>query len=150
MSNNFTDERVAIETTFSAAFIKDKANPADASVPFLPVQYENQPFVQPVGSPWARLSITGGTDTGMDVGGDYGREIGILYLQVFVPEGGGVEPFNTSAALFASIFNLQTFNITNGYIVFKRSSRIAVGKDEATGMFQRNCSIEFRRDTFAS
>jgi hypothetical protein len=75
-----------------------------------PIEYPNQPFDRPVGQPYGRFDIMGGTPIvigGQGKGKAKVKYVHMIQLTVWCPEGKGVAPAGKGGDAFAKKFQLK-------------------------------------------
>lgn len=112
----------------------------------LPVEYENLHFKPPEGAPWCRFSIQWGERDSVAVGGTRKRQVGILSLQIFMPETGGTKAATVATDKLAEIFDSAQIVAGPGLVVtFDQVG----GPEQAgtrTGYQQQNAAVSFYVD----
>lgn len=120
-----------------------------ATSPPFPVVFDNHNLNE-AGEAWGRFSITYGENTPAAIGADHTRTLGIINLQVFIPEGQGTKPANLAADRLQSVFRFQRFTATEGsakaYIEFEHGADGPTPKGTKEGFAQFNISARFRAD----
>ena len=83
----------------------------DSEGNFLPVQYDNAPFIKPTSSGWIRFSIEPGEDRQADVGAKLRRFriTGVAIASVFFPISQGDLDAISAADFIAKVFRGTTF-----------------------------------------
>lgn len=109
---------------------------------FLPTGYENRPFSQPTGQPWARFSVRESSRGASTVGREETRVTGILYLQIFTPENAGTKKAREAAAKMSSIFDHRSMIGGGGEFTMRAVNLTPVGR-EPGGYYQMNATCEF-------
>lgn len=139
---NYEDLRRTLERHFKAAF--------QTGIPVaFPVQFENVTFRQPTGEPWGRFSIRLGDRSNASVGTTHKRTVGLVYLQVFVPENRGTKPATELADRFAAAFDDRELTTDGGTMVqFRSASSETIGLT-GEGWHQTNLSVPFWADRIA-
>ena len=105
-----------------------------------PVAWPNAAFTPPDDEPWVRLTILGGDGRQVATAGRRLRRVGVVKVQVFVPEGSGDPQARSIADEVASLFEAGTYE----GIRFRASDLEHVGPDGAS--YQLNVSIPFEWD----
>lgn len=141
----FDKTRAAIVAHFRTSW-PAAATASGCAIGLSAVQMDNHKFTQPIGAPWARLSIARGTRAPAAIGGAKLRSLGIVYLQIFLPLESGTAEADQAADAFASVFDLRSIAITGStsYAVMETASQESAGDRE--GYRQVNVSIPFRVD----
>jgi hypothetical protein len=134
---SFEAARILITSHFQATW-----NPAH-----LPIVYENQQEPSTTAA-WGRFAILNGDTNPMTIGNQgFNRSVGIVVLQMFVPENGGVKTFSINTDRLAAIFNLRTLRST---AVVCHFGCVGMASASATdGWLQRHARVTFRADTGA-
>lgn len=102
-------------------------------------------------SKWGRWSIQDGTARPGALGGQMTRSVGILTLQVFLPDNAGVTLASQCADALAAIFDYKQFTSSWGsparpmHLRFSTVSKIDAGIRD--GQQQFNLQVQFERDT---
>jgi hypothetical protein len=118
--------------------------------PGLAIKYENRYFDLPVNVPWVGFFIRSGKVAEAAISAVMPRGVGIVYLQIFLPENTGTLIARQYADAFADVFdNWHTIypasgNYPQGDFWFKRVNVAELPVKE--GWLQWNCSIEFKHD----
>ena len=105
-----------------------------------------QKFSRDSNAPRARLSIQYGQRAAATIGATRVRQLGVAFLQVFVPEGGGTKVANDAGDNLALIFDNESLAFLDGtgWIITKQAE--SVGNLEREGYTQHNFSITFTHD----
>jgi len=104
------------------------------------IQYENVPFDLNRAAEFVRLSIVKGDSDQASMGGTSGnffKQDGVIFVQVFTPLGLGTSPANTLAESISGIWRNQQFN----NIVCGAPDINHIG--EVEGWFQINVACDF-------
>ena len=118
--------------------------------PQIPVKYENRNFTPPINAAWASFSIRSGRVGEAAISSIMPRGIGIVYLQMFMPENAGTLIAREMADRFADVFDnwhyvyAATTNYPRGDFWFKRVEVVPVGQRD--GWLQWNATVEFKHD----
>jgi hypothetical protein len=118
--------------------------------PSVPVKYENRNFTPTVNEPWVAFTIRSGKVADAAISSIMPRGIGIVFLQIFLPENAGTSLARQMADNFADVFDSwhTTYPANGKYpqgdFWFKRTEFTAVPQRE--GWLQWNVSIEFKHD----
>lgn len=113
---------------------------------FVPVGFENRPFDQPDGAPWARFFVRESDRRNATVTTAEQRTLGIAYLQIFLPEGTGTKKARECADKMIEIFENQHVADGAGDFIFRTVNLTTVGRDPA-GFYQMNATVEFQHDS---
>ena len=111
---------------------------APAGLQLAAIQMPNTKFDRPDQSPWARLTVIFGTRSNAAVGGTKVRQLGELYLQVFLPEDSGTKVATDSYDAMATIYDNKNVPFTDdtGFIltqaVTSRPTGIRDGYEQTT------------------
>lgn len=131
--SGFTTQQSEIRTRFNSIW----ANRT-------PVDFPNKKFTQPSPpAPWCRFRVTNGDSVRTTIGASTNnyRHLGIIYVQVFIPDDSDV---NVGYALAETA--ADTFRDWGGATVQCRTPNIKEIGSDGSGYFQINVSIPFRRD----
>lgn len=110
----------------------------------LPLAYPNARFKQPEGA-WARASLQTGANNSVAIGGLRDRTVGVLTIQVFLPEKSGTDAAYDAAALVSSIFrNWRSSPEAGLAITFEQTS--VIGPITRENHIQFNLQTPFRID----
>lgn len=118
------------------------------SPPF-PVVFENHNSGE-AGAAWGRFALILGENQPAAIGPDFQRTLGIITLQVFIPEGDGTKPANIAADRMQTMYRFQRFTATEDGR--KINLEIENGADGPTpkgtkeGFAQFHISVRFRAD----
>lgn len=146
-ASKFEATRAAITARFQAGFVQlPVPDPPALPVEFLPCAYDNQPFSNPKESAWARFHIVEGDRTNAAVGVDFQRSVGVIYLQIFVPENGGTKPATDCGDKLASIFDNADFGPAGLQIICRTVSLRRIGKHAEGGWMQHNAQVNYQAD----
>lgn len=113
-------------------------------------------FAENLGSPktgetasWVRFSFRIATRVSIDIGAITEREVGVIYFQVFTPEGGGTRDAQKIARHIGTILNEARFATSdNGAVICRRvQGPFPAGKDN--GWIQQNCTVQIQADAAA-
>jgi hypothetical protein len=111
----------------------------------IPVGLPNQALKVPASGAYGRLTLQLGDRSSAAIGACRVRMIGVLFLQVFTPEGQGIRAAARAADLFSTIFDLKTIAIDAGLVaVFSHVGSNGTGNRE--GIEQTNVTVDFRVD----
>ncbi len=132
--------RRALEVHFKATFM--------APQPF-PVAFENVKFSQPANEPWGRFSIRFGKRENASVGTDHKRTLGLVFLQVFIPESKGTKPANDAADRMATAFDDKELETTDGETIQVRTVELDPIGMTGEGWHQTNLVVPFWADKIA-
>ena len=137
---------MSYESTRAAIASRIEAQWPSSVAAAYPIVSENQPFkggVQPSG-PWARYSIRPAANITQDISNHSRQIIGLVWLQIFVPENDGVRPAMLMADAMETIFAEQRIIDANGLIRFERAELQPAGVD--SGLAQWSCLVRYRDD----
>lgn len=118
--------------------------------PQIPVKYENRNFTPPVNQPWVSFSIRSGRVAEAAISAIMPRGIGIVYLQIFLPENAGTLIAREMTDRLADVFDnwhyvyAATTNYPRGDFWFKRVEVAPAGIRD--GWTQWNATVEFKHD----
>jgi hypothetical protein len=135
---SFADERAAIAGRFSSNW---SGTTADR------IRWENQKFRQPESGAWVSLSIRNGEArvAGISANDPLNRYLGIIIVDVFVPEDTGTDTARTLADAAAAIFrNVQFSAGSSGTITTRVPSIFPAGT--RNGWYQLSMSVRYHRD----
>jgi len=85
-----------------------------AALPLVAFEMPNKKFARPDGKPWGRLSIVFSGRENAAVGGLRVRIRGMLYVQVFTPEGDGTKVLTDAGDALAAVFDNVTIPHATG------------------------------------
>lgn len=108
------------------------------------VDFPNHKFDQPSPpAPWCRFRVSNGASArlGIGAGTAYERNLGIIFVQIFIPDDSDVTVGYAHADTVAGIFRDW-----GGTTVQCRTPRIKEIGSDGSGYFQINVSIPFKRD----
>lgn len=142
--SRFADIRSLITARFQAGFVAAAIPPADP-LPFLPTQYDNMPFTTPQAAPWARFHTVEGERQNAAVGVEFQRSVGVIYLQVFLPEGSGTKTAYDAGDVFAAVFDNADFGAVGLQIICRTVSVQRIGKN-GEGWMQFNAWVTYQAD----
>ena len=134
---SFADERLAIERQF--------ANNYAGTV----VKYENVPFVQP-NSAWVSLHLLSGEGNQVSVGTarSLHRYVGVVQVDIYIPEDGGTAQSRTIADVVEAIFRgKQIAAGSSGTITFRTPFYVSHGIEN--GWYRATVSTTYQRDKIA-
>lgn len=134
----FASERKAIGQTFKTEWVVGVD-------PRTPIAYPNKAFTPP-DSAWVRLAIVNGETLRLSLGpnGEH-RWAGIVYVQVFVPQGSGDGEARSLADEAAKIFRDRALATDDGgSITFRSPSIQQIGPDGR--WWQLNVICPYQRD----
>lgn len=149
---SFALTRQAIEARFATAWA--------IAEPTVPVKYQNALFDQPANSEWVALHVLDGPGAQASLEtGPFHRYVGVIVIQIFVPENTGTQRARTLGDNAASVFL-----VSNRGAAFKAgggnpldgSGRItcltpAIEPGEVNeGWFQMNVNVPYQRDVIIS
>lgn len=118
--------------------------------PGLAIKYENRNFIPEPNQPWVGFFIRSGRVAEAAISAIMPRGIGIVYLQIFLPENTGTLIARQYADAFADVFDNwhATYSASSEYpqgdFWFKRVEVVMLPQKE--GWLQWNCSVEFKHD----
>lgn len=127
--SGFEAERASIEAKFATGW----ANRT-------PVAFDNNRFVPPASGAWVRLTIIPGDSFNASLGINHVRNVGIISLQIFVPEDSGTRQARQLADQAAVILENQRFN----GISTRAASLVRAG--ESGSYLQFNLNAPYYRD----
>jgi len=142
MSNRNQIEQEVITNKFVSEWIP--------RFPQIPVKYENRNFTPPVNSTWVAFSIRSGRVAEAAISSIMPRGVGLVYLQIFLPENAGTLLAREMADRLADVFDnwhyvyAATTNYPRGDFWFKRVEVVPTGPRD--GWTQWNASVEFKHD----
>lgn len=120
-----------------------------------PIAFENRKFDQPETGLWGRFSIREADRMEKSIGANDHRNVGMVYLQLFAPEGAGTKAIREAADLCATIFDGTQVarSWCDGH--FRAASIRTIGlpsggKKGGMAWYQINVSIPFQYDTLAT
>ncbi len=137
--------RALIVTAFKAWF--DALSPPQA----LRLVYDNLPGVKPSGEPWARVSVQQGNNWLPFIGQRKRKRcVGMLSVQIFLPEESGVKVATEFSQLMGDHFDDTELAATTGggvqtQVLFRTTSLLLITAED--GYQQYNAALEFQRDT---
>lgn len=133
------------EATRAAIFDHFKTGWTGSIASAIPVKYPGQKWVQPTSGKWASLSLQLGDRDSAAIGAARVRQVGVVTLQIFVPEGEGTAPGYKAADHFGSFMDAaQLVPATGLVITFEHAG---VSGPFPSGTFQQlNATIPFRVD----
>lgn len=105
MITTVSDAWKAIRERFAAGWVI--GSPA---IQATPIQWPNQAFVPPRGTPWVRFEITAGDSSNAVVGITQVRSVGVVWVGIYVPVATGVSTALLFAEMAAAIFRNKTFS----------------------------------------
>lgn len=120
-------------------------------VPGFTLVYDNLKGKPVAAVPWARLTVLQGRNWSPYVGQGRKRRrcVGMLTLQVFVPEEAGVKTVNELAQVMADYWDClelqNTVESVQTHVTFRNTDLLIIGSKE--GYQQHNITAEFQRDT---
>jgi len=134
---SFDAERQAIESRFAANFTSLAADR---------IAYENVKFKQPTSGSWVRLTIRNGDARQASIANSpLNRYIGVIVVDVFVPEDTGTATARQLAESAAAVFRNVQFSVTgSGTITTRVPTIFPVGVQN--GWLQLSMSVAFYRD----
>lgn len=134
MSSGFADERTAIATRLASNWSTTT------------IQYEGQPFVQPT-TPWISLSILSGAGRQASLGSSQPlhRFVGVIQIDVFVPENTGTNTARQYADTLSTIFRRAQFSYGSSGVITCETPSVQPGPPEA-GWNRLIVSTPYRRD----
>ena len=134
---SFEDERRAIESRFASNFTTVTADR---------IAWENRRFKQPDTGTWVRFTVLNGETRNAALSNTIlKRTIGVIAVQVFVPELTGTKTAREAADAVATVFQNQQFSAGNsGTITCRAASIRSIGID--AGWFQINVTCPYQRD----
>lgn len=133
------------EATRAAIFAHFKAGWTGAIAAEIPVKYPGQKWVQPTAGKWASLALQLGSRDSAAIGAARVRQVGVLMLQIFVPEGDGTAPAYKAADLFGSIVDTAELVPATGLVI--AFEHAGVTGPFPSGTFQQlNATVSFRVD----
>jgi hypothetical protein len=118
--------------------------------PNVAVSYENRPFTPPINEPFVAFTIRSGKVADAAISTIMPRGIGVVFLQIFLPENSGTLLARQMADSFADVFDQwHTVYPANppyprGDFWFKRAE--FTPQAQRDGWLQWNASIEFKHD----
>jgi hypothetical protein len=142
MSNRNQIEQQVITTKFTSDWVP--------KFPSVPVKYENRNFTPPDNATWVAFSIRSGRVAEAAIGGIMPRGIGIVYLQIFMPENAGTMIGRQLVDGFADVFDnwhhvyAPVGNYPRGDFWFKRVE--VVPQPIRDGWVNWVASVEFKHD----
>jgi Bacteriophage related domain of unknown function len=141
MSNRNQIEQQVITTKFTSEWVP--------KFPNVPVKYENRNFTPPDNQPWVSFSIRSGRVAEAAISAIMPRGIGIVYLQIFMPENAGTMIGRQLADGLADVFDNWHYvyaATTNprGDLWFKRVE--VVPQPIRDGWVNWVASVEFKHD----
>jgi hypothetical protein len=118
--------------------------------PQIAVKYENRNFTPPANEPWVAFTIRSGRVVDAAISTIMPRGIGIVFLQIFLPENAGTVIAREMADSFADVFD-------NWHVVYPPSPPYPRGdfwfkrvefnaQPPRDGWLQWNVTIEFKHD----
>ena len=111
--------------------------------PTVPIDFENQPFTQPSGVPWVRLSIIDGEDKRENLGEQlFFRTMGVVNVQLMTPEKTGTKTMRMLVDTVKKIFLDRQTPMTDGNITFYYGE--LKGPREIAGWYSRSYQTAFR------
>lgn len=143
----FETLRDKLTATFRAGWVVDPDD--DPTVEYMPTQYPNQPWTVP-DTIWSRFSVMEGDRNNAAVGTTFQRTVGVMFLQIFVPEGEGTRSARQAADKMASFLDNQSIAVAAGQNITTRTvslQDIGLNRD---GWYQMNASLEFWFDAVAA
>lgn len=113
-----------------------------------PVEYENQPFVEPATGPYGRLTLIPGENVPASVGPNHTRQPGLLILQIFVRVGDGMAQATAAAdAMTAGLEYITLSDDSSGVRTFVECETVTFRPVAGTtGYKQFNAALKFRCD----
>lgn len=133
MSTGFSTQQSELRTRFNAIWASRTT-----------VDFPNHTFIQPSPpAPWCRFRVTNGASDRMSIGAGTNlyRNLGIIFVQIFIPDDTDVTVGYGHADVAAGIFRDW-----GGATVQCRTPNIKEVGSDGLGWFQINVSIPFRRD----
>lgn len=133
MSTGFATQQSELRTRFNSVWASR-----------IPVDYPNHSFTLPSPpAPWCRFRVTNGASERMSVGAvtNLYRNLGIIFIQIFIPDDSDVTVGYGHADAAADIFRDW-----GGATVQCRTPVIKEIGSEGSGYFQINVSVPFKRD----
>lgn len=106
-----------------------------------PVAWDNVEYTPVSGTAWVDFRILNGSESAIVISGDQYRNVGLVNINIFTPEGVGSSSARTLADTAAGIFR----GVTVDDITFRAPSIRTLGV--MNGWYQTNLSIPFFRDT---
>lgn len=108
------------------------------------IAWDNVKFQPTIGTPWVRFSIQGNISNFVSIGGVNvkTRRLGLLFAQVFIPEGTGTLRANQIADAVKTV--VEATQLATGEN-FKAATQIEIGNSSA-GWYQVNVSVPFHYD----
>ncbi len=134
---SFADERLAIERRFAANYVGTV------------VKYENVPFVQP-STAWVSLHLLSGEGRQVSVGAarSLHRYVGVVQVDIYIPEDGGTAQSRTIADTVEAIFRGQQISAgSSGTIIFRTPFYVPHGIE--AGWYRATVSTTYQRDRLA-
>lgn len=124
-----------------AAFIAGWASYAST----YPVKYDGSPFTQPSGA-WVAFFVLRGDGERLELGtGGLSRYPGLVMVQIFVPESGGIRLAEDIGDLVKGVFHEQPFTTeSGGRILCRQTSLRRAGQEKA--LLQFNAVTPYQRD----
>lgn len=132
---SYDTARTLLTTAFQAAWV--------GGGELFPVQVDNVKFDKPQTN-WGRWSIQFGDSNQQALGSDYTRAQGILWLQVFIPTGGGTRPALQALDKLAAALNRFKGSSGTTHVQVQTWSVRPSGPSE--GMQQQTCWAPFYAD----
>jgi hypothetical protein len=111
-----------------------------------PVRWDGVPFVEPAGQPWVALYLLDGESNQLtlETTPRY-RDVGVVVMQVFVPEDSGTQEARRLAAFAAAALRAWSAAVGDtGWLWMRAPSIERVGVD--AGWLQFNVTVRYRFD----
>lgn len=134
---SFANERAAIESRFAANWTTTR------------IKYENTQFEQPK-TAWVALFILNGDGQQISLGlspNPLHRYVGVIMVQIFLPESSGTQTGRAYADTIASVFRRAQFSNGSSGTITCRTPSISPG-NLRDGWFQINVTCPFQRDVY--
>lgn len=140
--SNFDKTRAALIKRFIDAW----PAVAPASLPLSLIGLPNKTFSHPSSGIYGRLSIQQGERYSAAIGAARIRSIGVVYLQIFIPEGGGTKPGTDAGDAMAAVFDNRTIALLDATGFIRMGFAMSDGAISREGYEQHNYSAAYQQD----
>ncbi len=137
---SFAAEDKAIVGRFQTAWAAHQAT--------YPAKYDGSPFTQPSGA-WVALTLLSGNGERIELGaGGQARFAGVIVVQIFVPESGGVRLAKTIGDLVKAVFKEVQFSTESGGLITTYQTSLRRTGQEGS-FIQFNAVTPYKREEAA-
>lgn len=109
----------------------------------LTLRAENEKRANPTTGVWARWSIRPANSRTVDVSAHDEETVGLLWFQIFIPEGGGTVQAHTMADAIAGAFNEKRLQTGGGGVLYFDRVVLELSGTKTDGWTQHNARIRY-------